>query len=192
MGKRKKRHDFSARAVLKTPQLPPKPPIKLAKKTPLIILKIIGGVLTFVLSYAGLFSFLPRISVSSGQSLDAHDPFLTSFIIKNDGFLPIDRIEYALLLNHAKTIRVSYTNVLEMVQQDSIPRLLPNDTSTIFITQFNSSVSGGGPVESADISIVIQYHPWPIPFIPLTKKFSFKTFKNSTNEFFWLPFSNSN
>jgi hypothetical protein len=145
------------------------------------------AVLVFLITVASfIFLIYPRIYVYPGTSLDLSNPFKTPFIIKNDGYLPIQNIHYELNVVKVTTNVgfLSRNNVLKFA--DTIYNLNPNRSSPIFISigaRFGENIY----ITYADIHIVLTYTPFWVPYT-ITDNIRFKTMRKSNGEYVWLEY----
>ena len=143
-------------------------------------------ILSFLIGVAGfLFLVYPRLSVYPSDPLDAHNPFKTPFIIKNDGYLSIQDISYSLSPEHFQINGVSITGpdtFLESTFNQQIDSLKPNNTTIISIDSF---VVLPDTVDVARLSLNINYRPYLIPFKMMTRR-KFTATRKNTGEYVWL------
>jgi hypothetical protein len=95
------------------------------------ILKTIIGIISIVIS---LIIFWPRITIDTGEPLDPREPFSTPFVIKNEGYILSYSIFHSLSCKRIELknkIVHNYGQVHEI--DDNIPRLRPNESTTISI-----------------------------------------------------------
>ena len=169
------------------------------QKRPLTLLvnKVFTSLLFWLIFLITVCSFLflayPRVSVYPGKTLNPNDPFQTPFILKNDGYLPINEIHYSLSLENVgfgqgNTLPRAYSGINETL----IPSLAPNRSSTVslepFIDLLKQSFGIVLPprsVTSAQIYIDLSYRPYLIPY-NFTDRIRFKTGIGGTGEYVWL------
>jgi hypothetical protein len=165
-----------------------------------LIVKKVSTSLLFWLIFSitvGSFLFLayPRVSVYPDKTLNPDDPFQTPFILKNDGYLPINDIHYSLSLENIEfrqgnTLPHAYSGINET----RIPRLATSGSSTIslkpFIDLLRQSFGIFLPpkaVTSAEIYIDVSYRSYLIPY-NFTDRIGFKTSVSSTGNYVWSEY----
>jgi hypothetical protein len=165
-----------------------------------LIVKRVSTSLLFWLIFSitvGSFLFLayPRVSVYPGKTLNPDDPFQTPFILKNDGYLPINDIHYSLSLENIEfrqgnTLPRAYSRINET----QIPRLATSGSSFIslkpFIDLLRQSFGIFLPpkaVTSAEIYIDLSYRSYLIPY-NFTDRIGFKAGISSTGNYVWSEY----
>jgi len=165
-----------------------------------LVVKRVSTSLLFWLIFSitvGSFLFLayPRVSVYPGKTLNPDDPFQIPFILKNDGYLPINDIHYSLSLENIEfrqgnTLPRAYSRINET----QIPRLVTSGSSTIslkpFIDLLRQSFGIFLPpkaVTSAEIYIDLSYRSYLIPH-NFTNRIGFKAGISSTGNYVWSEY----
>jgi len=165
-----------------------------------LIAKKVSTSLLFWLIFSvtvGSFLFLtyPRVSVYPDKTLNPDDPFRTPFILKNNGYLPINDIQYSLSLENIEfgqgnTLPHAYSGINET----RILRLAPDGFSTISLKPFMDllRLSFGiflppKAVTSAEICIDLSYRSYLIPY-NFTDHIGFKTGIRGTGNYVWSEY----
>lgn len=151
------------------------------------ILRHIRLSVILVLSCLGILAnvvvFWPRISVDPSVMFDSRNPFQSTFLVKNDGYLFCYSVHYSL---NAKKVELTGHNVLSNIGlsgfDDDIDSLCPNDSSTISLKH----TIGAPPysIESAEIYIDLLYKPLWLPF-SFHNSYRFKADKMANGDYFW-------
>ena len=146
------------------------------------VFEYIGAIVAIV----SLIIFFPRISVYPGQPLDTKNPFNNPFIVKNDGYLPLRKIEYSVGLDFVETKRKVNIKDIEVTGPHEIFHLGGNDQFTIMIDDYNYTIPPAGEVDKARILINLKYQPWFVP-IKFKKHLNFETKTSTNEEKYWYP-----
>src|SRR5918994_1656997 len=125
-----------------------------------------GGALIFGIYVGGLF-LVPKIGISPLASLSPDDPFATPFLIKNDGYLSLQAIQYDCALYNFKfkdsaVKRWARKNVLFSTKPKlATPKLKPNESTTILCDFHAFSDAGGaiGPMNNGGKGIFCSFCP---------------------------------
>lgn len=142
-------------------------------------------IISFFVGLIGiLFVIYPRFSVSPGTPLDMNNPFKTPFMVKNDGYLPMFNVKYALTAEKmALTNGTTFTNCGST--GNTIEKLNINKSSAFFIDRVFSMPPN--LVKSAVIFISVTYRPFLVPFT-FTENVRFKTEINAKKEYVWFEY----
>ena len=104
-----------------------------------------------------LLALVPRISVSPSSNLDPAEPFVTPFIISNDGFFSVYTIRYNCLFNHViLSPHIEFTN---MGFRNYVPlraELRPTEKDS-FLCSFRKAMHLPSSVKAADITLDIEF-----------------------------------
>jgi hypothetical protein len=155
------------------------------KKKLLAMLKplhILLGVIASLASLLAINSFVPKLAVAPGPTLNVHDPFATIFSLKNDGILPVHDVTEVFCINdfdnptnHQRIfggkIAFGNTNLGDLRAGDTVG--LPFDKAF-----------GGFPDADADIEFIVQFRPewWPFR---REKRFRFVTDREYDRGWAW-------
>jgi hypothetical protein len=171
-------------------QQPPKPPTKQRKSFWKLlellsprgkILAIFSLILSIILAY---YTFSPKLSIDSRESINPMDPFATPFTIKNESLLAIYSIEPSVFIRNIRsgTSEMSHSSIFQIVPE--IPEIAPGEIATFFIPFPVKDVFS--QITSADIEIIIMYRPTLLPFkLKIHKRFM--TVKAQDNSLRWIP-----
>lgn len=145
------------------------------------------GLLSFLFGLiAFLFLVYPRFSVEPGESLDLYKPFETPFVLKNDGYWSLVDINYNLTIDKMEDINQNkFTHFGIRGIANKIPKLRPNEASTIFINRVLSAPPNY--IKYVELYINVTYKPFLIP-ITFTVSKRFKTNRKSNGEYVWFKF----
>lgn len=149
---------------------------------------------TLLGGFAAIVTFLPKVSVTISQPLDAKNPFSVSFTITNDSFIPLNEVNVSLGIGQVTTAPTKPD-----------PNFIPTFSSRIVRPEWKNHALGVGEkftitvndiftpgdssvkVTGADLAIIVDYHPW---FTPINKEkiFRFKGKPITHNFFYWYFF----
>jgi hypothetical protein len=153
--------------------------------------KLFSSILFWLLTCISIIGFIflvyPRISVYPGESLNHSNPFETPFIIKNDGYLPINNILYHLNVTDSKIGNLTLRGELIKGEIQKIHKLSANSTSTVIIRNVISMPPN--IVRAAEIRISLEYKPFILPLQFGPKDFCFNNEIKSNGEYVWFPIS---
>lgn len=150
-------------------------------------------VAAFLLTALGVFGslatlyvfFLPRLAVGPSSSLSPSSPFATPFVLTNDGYLPIYDVDFSCVPYSIarSTGELRFENV-EMIGPTPHPRVVESGekvTTTCYVMfDFESGT------DSADVSILVRYKPFGIPWRQ-EKRFRFAAMRDSSGNPHWFP-----
>lgn len=126
--------------------------------------RLIEVVLALV-TLLSLFYLFPRISVSPDKPIPMSSKLQTTFLISNDGYVPIYALHYQTNILHLESAdgRLQIhtgTNIFIRMSRPPIDRLLPNEKTSILAPL---PVSFQGDVARAELEVVLKYKPllWP-------------------------------
>jgi len=145
-----------------------------------------------------LFFAYPRISVHPGQTKSPGDPFQADFVLKNDGYLPLDEITYSLTLEYiafgkGNTLPRAYTGINETRIEGLAARLSSPISLNPFVSLLKQSFGIVLPpkaVTSAEMYVDVSYRSYLIPY-NFKKRVHFKTALSSTGTYTWLEYERS-
>jgi hypothetical protein len=149
-----------------------------------VVLSVIVGLI------AALLTFLPRLSMSSSESLDPSTPFSTPFVVSNDGLLSINDVTcYCLIRRVVIADRGDITVSNNIVYSDSlpVPNLAPGEKTTVSCPPLLPSEPR---ITRADMDIVLRFRPYGLPWYR-EKAFRFTTEIASDKRLHWYPRSGS-
>ena len=148
-----------------------------------LLLSFVGLIATALGIASGAAAFLPRITVEAGEVVESLNE--APFTIKNIGLLPLKDVSPMVGICELSPIGSSggscngllgtRWNVVEWRAQ----WLAIDEAYTIRIDQLI-----GFPLESAEISIAVQYQPWIIPWTQ-EKQFRFIGHKERNGKYTW-------
>ena len=143
-------------------------------------------IISFLIGLVGvLFVVYPRFSVSPGTALDMNNPFKTPFMVKNDGYLPMFNVKYALTAEKMELVGgATFTNCGGSTG-NTIEKLSINKSSAFFIDRIFSMPPN--LVKSAVIFISVTYRPFLVPFT-FTENVRFKAEINAKKEYVWFEY----
>jgi hypothetical protein len=152
-----------------------------------------GGALIFGIYVGGLF-LVPKIAISPFASVSPDDTFATPFLIKNEGYLSLQAIQYYCALYDFKfkdsaIKRWARKNVLFSTKPKlATPKLKPNESTTILCDFRAFSHAGGsvGPMNDGDMAIVASFRP---SFLFWRREYRqrFTTMKSANGILYWHP-----
>jgi hypothetical protein len=186
MTKKKRTSKQSKKASQKTTprkstKLPSSPKSKMAV---ILSLCTIGS---FVLS---LVIFCPRFLVERDDVLDPSKPFSSAFLIKNDGYGFCYPVSYSVGFEDVVLFDGGgISGINSMCQDEHIPRLCPNKSSTISLERF--LVTPANSIKSAEIYINLNYKPsWAPPIFGrfFRDSFRFKVSRKANGDYVWQKF----
>ncbi|HVN23320.1 MAG TPA: hypothetical protein VMT71_05075 [Syntrophorhabdales bacterium] len=145
-----------------------------------------------------MFMDYPRVSIHPGKSVRPGQPFEIPFVLKNEGYMPIDDIRYSLSMENIQfgqgsTLPRAYSGV----NGTSISRLTRGESSTILLNPFIDLLKQSfgivlppKAVTSAEISIDFSYRPYLIPYT-FSKHLRFTTKLNDAGtDYVWSASGN--
>lgn len=149
--------------------------------------KSISGIVLSVVTLSSLIIFWPRLSVDSGETLDPSNPFMSSFIITNDGYGFCYPVKYSLSMKNMRLKNnITFAGGGVSGFGEDIPMLCPNDKTTISLQKTYSMPPGF--VEYAEIYIDLSYAPTWIPswFAHIfTDIYRFQANRKENGTYFW-------
>jgi hypothetical protein len=165
-------------------QLKPQQDQLCTKKTCKKILTSLRGQIVFLVGIIGFFfAVWPRLSIYPGQTLDPYRPFETSFIIKNDGYLPLFDVNYSVKAEDIQTVNQNeIQGVIARGFSEKIPKLRADTSSTIFINRFVKAPPRY--ITYAEIYFYITYKPF-LPLFSLTEIRRFKIDRMWNGQYVW-------
>ncbi len=145
-----------------------------------------------------LFFAYPRLSVHPGQTVSPGDPFQADFVLKNDGYLPIDEITYSLTLEYiafgkGNTLPRAYSGINETRVEGLAARRSSPISLNPFVSLLKQSFGIVLPpktVTSAEMYVDVAYRAYLIPYT-FKKRVYFKTAVSSTGTYTWLEYQRS-
>jgi hypothetical protein len=109
----------------------------------------------------GLLTLFPRLSISNTGPIDPDDAFSTPFHVVNDGYVPLFSVRFSVAIGQ---INVSdwIPNYKSRITRPEwyASSFWPNDAFDVYAGDI---LRAKGAVRSADIAIVVEYHPFGIP-----------------------------
>src|SRR6266705_1680940 len=161
--------------------------------------KLLIGLATVVGTLAALLALFPRLAISNESALDPNDPFSTPFRIVNDGYVPLFAVRFFLFVSDAKNSAGGGIRATTFMDSKfSIPIFWPSDAYDYYAgNDIGHQIGGGATMEfthpwaSADITIIVQYHPFAIPF-NRRRAVRFITESGPDNKLHWMQRPNPN
>lgn len=146
-------------------------------------------VVTFLGFGIALLTLFPRLSVSNESPIDPTQPFSTPFRIVNDGYVPLFSVQFSTAISK---ITPKSRNVPELRGSPGYASRIhnPGMGAKIFwptdvFTYYSGTTIQSDPLESADIAIVVDYHPFGIP-INRERLYRFITLMGPDNQLHWM------
>ena len=161
-----------------------------------IFLRALGG-MTFCLGLAAsVATFLPRITVDSPPQIDPLSPYPIPFTITNIGLVPLVNVQPAIGICELWTKRTSESSHDSRPCEGSIRGRIMMDKW--FIKELRADerhlirlddlfhIKPPARFGGADISIIVSYQPWLIPF---KREFEFRFFTREEKDgtLSWTP-----
>jgi hypothetical protein len=152
---------------------------------------------------SGLVALLPRVSVQASAPFDPSHPYPIPFTVTNNGSITLYNVRFFVGLcnlvwgpgygegvtlksekpcNGPSDMRITdptWSRQKFEVDQQHVVRyddIIPHP-----------STDNGMRVHSAEISIVVQFQPWIIPWPVREKEFRYKTRKDEDGKLSWIP-----
>jgi hypothetical protein len=136
---------------------------------------------------AAVVSFLPRVSVSSSESLNPQTPFAAPFVVSNDGVIKITDVSTQMLVRRVM-VAVGKDIVIEDNKLfDSHPIPIPElDSGKKYTVNYPLLIGEGTPIAKADVDITVIFR---VPFLPWkqSKTYKFTTEIASDKTLHWFP-----
>lgn len=135
---------------------------------------------------ATLYSFAPIVSITTSSSLNPNHPFGTIFVVTNDGWLPINSVEYFCGFINVTTENNIRVQRITVGPFEATPKLRNKESHNI-PCRYNeiNRLTGGAPVKSAEVVITVSYRPSFVIW-RRTKEACFATERNFQNQLVWL------
>lgn len=134
--------------------------------------------------------FWPRLSVDRGEDLDSRNPFKTSFVVNNNGYVFCYPIHYSLAIKKVELENnINLTNVGMTGFDEDIPKLCPNNSSTLSLQR--TLAIPPNFLKSAEIYIDLLYKPSWIPsFLETMFKdsYRFKVARKANGDYVWQKY----
>jgi hypothetical protein len=141
-----------------------------------------GAIATFLAIYGAL----PKLGISSSETLDPNNIFASPFIVKNESLFPVREVEYMFHIVEAQTRKPSIeikNNVVSQHQKIATPTLRRGESGQTLVRLVGGS---GARVTTADIVVFIRFRPAFLPFRQI-EKYRFTTKKHVDGSLRWLP-----
>jgi len=167
-------------------------------KRPAFPRTVLTGILalaTLVGGAGAVLSMFSKINVSSSGALDPLSPFASPFVVLNDGYLPVKDLTFLCEIHKLVSQaggQISTENLLFKYPQPLSSTLRASETTTMACPppfQFASAKSPilKEPIAYAEISIVVEYKPYLLPWSLRYKSQRFRTVKMPDGSLYWLP-----
>jgi hypothetical protein len=171
------------RKVNKPKQAPTKMDSPSWCKTVLKSWKLVLFFLGLLGTLSGILSLLPKISVEPSPPMQSNNLLTAPFVISNDGFLPLYKVSYYVMLRHIENDKggtVTTNNQRGMEPTGFlIPSILPGEKATTGLPNPFSN-----PTVSGDIDFVVTYRPAWLPW-EQKKIFRFGGSRESDGKLVW-------
>ncbi len=155
---------------------------KTAAKAVFVVATLVGGI-------SGVASLLPRVSLSSEESLDVSDPFSTPFVVSNEGLLDLNDVKIfcgvervVALDGHVEVQGPGNYGAGFPVASFAAERIEPGQKQS-FVCKFH--LPKRFPVNYADIAVAVSFRPeWGI--WRKEKLYGFHTVRSLDGTLHWL------
>jgi hypothetical protein len=148
-----------------------------------------GGVcagIAFLLTLLGTYyTFSPKISVETGETANASNPFATPFLIRNDSLLGVYAIRLRTSIRNLQA-KGSGDEMNECGTGTDVPPIpkLDSGESTSFFVSFPFRMTS--PVTRADVEIMVSYRP-ALLLSARSRRFRFTTVQTKDGNLHWVP-----
>ena len=158
-----------------------------------ILVTTIGFIVAFVGFASAVGYFWPRIAIDADGKFDAESPFPASVNIINTGNIPLIQLSVRVRPAHIESaggskLIGSPNGPGGITTPDwKISRLEVGDKWTVPMGRNVSFFFG--PVTNGDLSVVVNFWPWPIPkpsFIDWSKEARLVTHRDANGEISWI------
>lgn len=156
------------------------------------------GIATVVGGVAGALFFLPRVGVSVSGVADPANPFSVSFTITNTSIFPLRDVgaSFALIelvggplpFNELKRPALPSDRLTEFTYREwSNHNLAMDESYTITPHGLIGPARPGVTLAGADVAIVVNYRPWPVPF-KRRRVFRFVSHRYNNGTYSWYSY----
>ncbi|HWA95472.1 MAG TPA: hypothetical protein VG844_12795 [Terracidiphilus sp.] len=194
----KKKNRRKTKTKPQTRLLNPKKTTKAKENTPAArktrIWPYLWSALLAVATLLGYAVLIPRVNISISDPVNPSDPFSSSVMISNTGYMPLDSVKASLSIQRiegagpngeAITTIVGAPNYGSRITGEDLgPRDLGLDDRFTFALNDINKINGA--LKSADIAVVVQYE-FPIIHFKSSKIFPYFARKQSNGNFYWYP-----
>jgi hypothetical protein len=176
------------------------PPLKEAKtiKPSARLLEWILGICTLLGGLAAVITFLPRITITPNDPVDAHNAFSVSFTIMNASFVPIplQHVSIRFFPGQIMTKPLPFNPPKKFIygsggfqRPEWADRILQGDERYTVTLDGMFAIGGNAPyvpaeLSGADVAMIVRYKPWFIPF-ERERAFRFATHRQSNGAIYW-------
>lgn len=156
------------------------------------IYKVVVYIVAIIGLAASIVTFLPRITVDAGVQIDPGKPYPIPFTITNAGVVPITSVQPAIGLCSFWTEPKTQSGTCEkslatrLVMPQWFVHELKKDEKHVIRLDDLFRIAHPARFGGADISIVISYYLWIIPF-QREIEFRFVTRKEIDGMLSWVP-----
>jgi hypothetical protein len=148
------------------------------------IVALIAGGCTIFLAYVYL---QPKLSWDTESSLDPNRPTLIPIVLRNEGLLRIDNINFVYSIDTLWDRRssISYSNCLTFEMYREIHSIEPKDHATIL---FQNGYGATPPIDIgyARLSVTMSFEQSLIPFVVYHRKYSLTAIRTRSNDLRWI------
>lgn len=174
-------------------EIPLKPKESLFWRLVKIVWKVFVALMAIIGFVATIQQFGPKISISPAMAVDEHNPFLTGFVVSNDGLLPIYKIRKRMLILEAEGMDGRAMQNINFQDNGEYPWLGPGRKTTIQVPRMTVEQvfreTHLEPIRSysyAQMKLYISYRPMLSPF-RREEPFLFWATTNMSGGIFWSP-----
>jgi hypothetical protein len=144
------------------------------------------SILSTIISIIGVFSFIPKVDVSTAEPFEPNNPFSTPFIISNEGTFTISQIDFVC---DVVKVQAAYNNSMSKNKIENFTPTISSLKAGMKETVFCPEVAGIFPrdrYEKAELEMKVTFNAWWIP-VNQVKTFRFIGAKNTKGEIKWIP-----
>ena len=163
------------------------------RRIPLIGKAAIGFAAALLSLFAALVTFLPRVSMEPGDRVDPSDPLSETFTVTNSGIGSLYDVTAGICIgqiimnpisfNPQQTFTLPCSEILRPEWKNHTLRMDERFTVTLQGI-IEPGPGSGATISGADIAVLVQYHPWFMPF-HREKAFRFITHSLPNKDVYW-------
>jgi hypothetical protein len=144
---------------------------------------LVLAVLSLVISLVALIALRPHLSASASPPSDSNDLLDSRFTASNDGYLKVTNVRAICYVSTSVfPPGPALTSFVSGVIQANLSETLgPADGFTVPCTDPHVHI----PSQSADLTIVVYYRPWPFTFVHSRRFFRFVSRRTADNSVAW-------
>ena len=121
----------------------------------------IASLVLAIIGVFGVFSLLPKVSISAGEPPNPNDPFSTPFTVANVGNLPIYDVRIVCDVRRIEIGAAVYRDTPFTFTM--VTPKIPSDDAKVFQCDVIKT-TGFVPMKSADIAIIVKFRPSLYPW----------------------------